>query len=249
MQLGRLLKLDFGEAPLERVFGSLDAERRSVNRRLQQGVKPDEFPALHSYSLALERATEVLRAFSSQWPVAADQPSGLAPLAAPLASSVAPREADPPKEILSVLVKTGYLALTHGLVGHAREIFDGLTAIRPKSPIPLIGQALLLVESGNGSQGAALLREKAIGLEPDCDDLVRAHLGLVLRLIGSNQEAWNVLEQVVTAGRDPEAVSFARGLLQEPSPGAIPSVPLSSPSRAQEEQEGSLGEPKADRST
>lgn len=243
MQLGTLLKLDFGETTLEKIAATLESEQASARLRMQQGVSPEEFAPLEGYSLALARAKEVLLALAGAQPASGTGPSATYPLSG-LSTSPRPAEApaEPPKEVLSHMAKAGFLALAHGLIGPAREIFDGLAAMRPRSPIPLIGQALILVESAKGAQGVTLLREKAIGLEPECDDLVRAHLGLVLRLIGSNQEACHELRQVVADGRDANAVSFARGLLQEYSPEPIPAFASHALASAPGRNEESSGE-------
>jgi Flp pilus assembly protein TadD len=118
------------------------------------------------------------------------------------------------KELLQILMESGYLAGGYGFFAEAEVIFKGIMAARPESEYPLIGLAVSKMNAGKNDEAVKILHKQALKLNPE-SDLARSFIGLALKLGGLNDESLTVLGEVVAAGRDETAVKMARSLMEE----------------------------------
>jgi Flp pilus assembly protein TadD len=115
---------------------------------------------------------------------------------------------------VQLLMEIGYLAGGHGYPAESETIFEGIRAMRPQSELPVIGLAVAKMNAGHHQEAARILWEEALAINPE-SDLARSFLGLVLKLSGLQSESRTILEEVVAADRQPEAVNMAKSLLEE----------------------------------
>lgn len=115
---------------------------------------------------------------------------------------------------IQMLMEIGFLAAGRGEINAAETIFNGIKALRPESESPLIGLAVARMNAGNNQEAIAILRDRALALNP-LSDMANSFLGLALKLEGLNSQADSILEGVVAGNGDPGAVSMARALLAE----------------------------------
>lgn len=117
-------------------------------------------------------------------------------------------------EMTRRLAEIGFMAGGYGLIPQSRSIFEGLQAALPESEYPLIGLALNHVHTGNPAEAVKILQDQALQRHPD-SAMVRAFLGLALRLAGHAQAAERELQRVLDDTQaDPEATALARSLLE-----------------------------------
>ena len=118
-------------------------------------------------------------------------------------------------ELVRLLTEIGLMGAGHGCAAEADAIFAALMAARPDSELPVVGAAMARLGAGQPEGAVALLRDKALKINPASDD-ARSVLGLALRLAGRAAESQAVLRELAETGRDPKAVSLARTLLATP---------------------------------
>jgi thioredoxin-like negative regulator of GroEL len=106
-----------------------------------------------------------------------------------------------------VLVDLGFMAVMRGHIQHAGTLFKGVRAARPQEDAGYIGEALLLIQTGDIAGAAAMLR-----LRPP-SDANRVFLGMALLQLGETVEAEQVLRDVVATAREPALIEMARTLL------------------------------------
>ena len=111
------------------------------------------------------------------------------------------------------LMEIGLMAAGNGLLSDAETIFLGLAAARPESELPLVGRAFVRMNAGRHKE-AALLLQQAMEKNPD-SDLAMSFLGAALQMSGLTSASLDVLQQVIEANGNPEAVEFAKSLLEE----------------------------------
>ena len=97
------------------------------------------------------------------------------------------------------------------MASEAATIFAAIEAVRPDSELPLVGQGVVHLNAGRTNEGITVLR-KALEKNPD-SEFAASFLGLALLQAGLSQAAENLLNQVVTSGKDPRAVELSRALL------------------------------------
>lgn len=118
------------------------------------------------------------------------------------------------RELVQLLMEVGYVAAGNGFYKEAVVIFEGVRAIRPDSPFPEIGAAVLELNRRRANRAITILRDSALVKDPE-SDLAKSFLGLALRQAGYTQQSRNLLEEVVAANRDPVAVDMAAALLSD----------------------------------
>ena len=118
------------------------------------------------------------------------------------------------KKMLQLLTEIGFFAAGNGFFVEAEKIFEGIQAVRSESEYPHIGLAWAKINAHKPEEAIAVLKEKALKLNPD-NDLAKSYLGLALRLANLNHESESVLQEVVESGRNAEAVNMARAVLEE----------------------------------
>jgi tetratricopeptide (TPR) repeat protein len=114
--------------------------------------------------------------------------------------------------VVQQLMEIGYMAAGGRMSADAATIFDAIEAVRPESELPLIGHAVTRLNAGRADEAIALLR-KALERNPD-SEFAAAFLGLSLKQAGLSQAAGNILQQVVSQGKDAQAVGLAKSLLE-----------------------------------
>lgn len=116
-------------------------------------------------------------------------------------------------ETVQSLMEIGYVAVGCGYFAEAEAIFAGVQAARPASELPQLGRAMAKLNAGQVNEAISLLRG-ALETNPD-SDLAMSFLGLALRKAGLGQASRDVLDQVIRANHQPEAVALARSLLED----------------------------------
>lgn len=114
-------------------------------------------------------------------------------------------------ETVQRLMEIGYMAAGAGRSADADVIFTAVQAARPESEYPQIGRAVVCLNAGLHAEAIAVLRG-ALEINPD-SDLAMAFLGFALQQAGLAQESQQVLQQVVDADGDPDAVAMAQAIL------------------------------------
>lgn len=118
------------------------------------------------------------------------------------------------KEILQVLMEIGYVAIGRGLESAAETIFNGVSAARPNSELPVIGAAVTKMNFGDFASAVKLLGEKALVINPK-SDLAKCFLGVVSFYCGSLKEALSILPDIIANSSDESAVKIATSIMNE----------------------------------
>lgn len=118
----------------------------------------------------------------------------------------------PSTEQVQRLMEIAFVAAGNGLTSDAETIFAGIQAVRPESELPIIGRAIIKMNSGQLQDSIHLLRE-ALLHNPD-SDLGLSFLGVALQLSGHNHAAAEAFSQVADAGITTEAVELATTFAQ-----------------------------------
>jgi Bacterial type III secretion protein (HrpB1_HrpK) len=138
-----------------------------------------------------------------------DTPGAAAALQADIGFGVAGRSlrgaASP--ELLEQLAEVGFLASECGLHAAAESIFTNLTAMKPGSPSPLIGAAM--VRARRGEVDAAIEQLRGVVVQYADSEMAKAMLGTLL-VHAERPGALALFEEVLATGRDSGAVDVVR---------------------------------------
>ncbi|HSI83001.1 MAG: HrpB1 family type III secretion system apparatus protein [Candidatus Methylacidiphilales bacterium] len=115
-------------------------------------------------------------------------------------------------ETVQLLMEAAYTAVGAGLTERANAVFAGLRALRPESEIPVIGQAVALMNSGSLVDATRVLEDEALVINPN-SAMARAFLGLTLHLQGLGAQSRMALETVISEDTDPAATALAQSIL------------------------------------
>jgi thioredoxin-like negative regulator of GroEL len=107
------------------------------------------------------------------------------------------------------LADVGFLALSHGLIGHAAAVFEGLRAARPAEEAGVIG--LAMIHLANNQPDAAVAGLKA--LPPS--DAALTFLGIALARLGDLGEARQKLAMVIRTAPGTPHAELAQSVLAE----------------------------------
>ena len=123
---------------------------------------------------------------------------------------------DVESDLLKRMAQLGFVACrSKALKPHATAIFECLKAERPKSPVPVIGMAMIHLNCDKSPQEAAdHMRNNGVGVN-EGDLLSRAFLGLFLKMAKRGTEADEVLNEVLVADDDETATKLAKAVLSE----------------------------------
>jgi Flp pilus assembly protein TadD len=132
-------------------------------------------------------------------------------LSTPLAPGSA-AEASSDTVLVRTLMEAGYVAAGTFSAARAEAIFAAVKILRPKSEVPVIGQAVAQLNAGDYLAAIRLLRDEALSMNPD-NHVARALLGVALQLHGDRSEAETELRKVSEANTDPVATALARSAL------------------------------------
>lgn len=124
-------------------------------------------------------------------------------------------------ELVRLSMRIGYAAAWKGLSGDALKIFKGVGAVRPESEVPLIGAAVIGMLSGDFEMSGKAL-DHALEANPE-NDLIRAHLGCLMRLRGEEEEGRKLLVSISEDSNDPSAKALAFHLKDRPAGELLPS--------------------------
>lgn len=113
-----------------------------------------------------------------------------------------------------LLGKIAFLGLWQGRFKEGESIFKALEKMDPSRIGPLLGQGMALAHQGKFDEAVAMLRDKALALDPD-DEHTQAWYGLVLYRSGQEALARPALEKIAARGKAEDAVALAKSLLEE----------------------------------
>ncbi len=116
------------------------------------------------------------------------------------------------RELRSLLAEIGFMAGGHGYQVEMERICDGLEAEDPSDGKPVIIRALGRMNQGQVETSVSML-EQALSDGKSEQPLLQAFLGMAYHLAGRNRDKHRLLEQVLDADEDPEAVQMARAFL------------------------------------
>ena len=119
----------------------------------------------------------------------------------------------PSTENVQRLMEIGFVAAGNGLLADAEVIFAGVQAARPDSELPLVGRAFIRMNAKQ-HRDAVLLLQQAMEKNPE-SDLAMSFLGAALQMSGMNQASREVLQQVIDANGNEQAVELAKALLEK----------------------------------
>lgn len=97
--------------------------------------------------------------------------------------------------LYKILMRVGFLAADCANAPVAEKLFKTLQAAKPNNESPLIGLAYNCILAGKFDEAVALLRDKALVLNPD-NHTARAYLGLALGCKGDKDASNKILEEV-----------------------------------------------------
>lgn len=125
------------------------------------------------------------------------------------------------REYLRVMMEAGYIYLGMRRFKQARELFDGLIALAPKSEVPFV--ALGNVDFCEGKIGQAMRRyRQALKIDPS-SAFAKVYLGEALLFGGKKREAVDTLSEVAGSDRG-GAGEFAKALLDATKKGFEPKI-------------------------
>jgi len=116
------------------------------------------------------------------------------------------------EDIVKLLGQLGFMAGGRRMVAEADAITKALELLRPDSERPLIIRAFAQLNANNATEAVRILQDQALKINPQ-STLAKGFLGLALHKAGRMGERDKVLNEVIEAGDDEDAVSFAQGLL------------------------------------
>lgn len=116
-----------------------------------------------------------------------------------------------PSEDLRVLMEAGYLYLGMQRFQEAKEVFEGVTVIAPKSEVPMVALGNVYCVQGKFDQ-AIKTYEKALEIESK-SAFAKAYLGEALFFKGERDKANKTLEEASQLDPKGKSGEFARSLL------------------------------------
>lgn len=124
------------------------------------------------------------------------------------------------RDDLVVLMEGGYLLLRMGRFEAAREVFEGVSILAPKTEVPFVASGSVYFAQMKYDQ-AIQQYKKALSVNPE-SAFALAYLGESLFFKGKKDEATEMLEKA--SGLEPAGKSgdFARALLEAIKNGYVP---------------------------
>lgn len=115
------------------------------------------------------------------------------------------------KEYLALMMEAGYVYLGMQRFKEARDVFEGLTSLKPESEIPLVALAGVSFCQGKLEEAVRIYR-KALKLNP-ASIYARAYLGEALFFAKEKGEAVKLLREVDREDPKGAVGDFSRALL------------------------------------
>jgi len=127
-----------------------------------------------------------------------------------------------PSEDLRILLESGYLYLGMQRFKEAKEVFEGVVVLAPKSEVPLVALGNVHCVQGKFDQAIKTYKE-ALEIEPK-SAFATAYLGEALFFRGDKEKAVEALEKASKMEPDGKSGDFARSLLDLIKKGFTPAV-------------------------
>jgi tetratricopeptide (TPR) repeat protein len=124
------------------------------------------------------------------------------------------------REDLVVLMEGGYLLLRMGRFDAAREVFEGVSVLAPKTEVPHVAAGSVFFAQMKYDQ-AVQHYKKALSLNPE-SAFAQAYLGESLYFKGKKEEAVLALEKASQLDPNGKSGDFARALLEAIKNGYAP---------------------------
>ncbi len=124
------------------------------------------------------------------------------------------------KDEVVILLEAGYVLMDMGRFDHAREVFNGASALLPKSEVPHLALGTLEFSQGRHDKALQAYR-KAQQLAPK-SSLPRAHAGEALLFLNKANEAVKELQAAIDVEPDGDGARLAKALLEAKEAGALP---------------------------
>lgn len=124
------------------------------------------------------------------------------------------------REHLALLMEAGYICLGMQRFKEAKEIFEGVAALKPESEIPLVALAGISFCRGKLKE-AIQTYQKALKMNPE-SLYAKAYLGEAFFFDGQKQEAVRLLKEVGQLETKGPTGDFARALLDALEKGFTP---------------------------
>jgi predicted Zn-dependent protease len=122
----------------------------------------------------------------------------------------------PDKETIQYLGIVAVLAAVAGMRKEAKTIADALIAARPDDENAQYIVAMAKIGAGEPEESAKILQDKILVKSPD-NSLAKATLGLAYSLMGRNTDRDRLVQEVVDAGDNPEAINMTKVYMQAPA--------------------------------
>jgi hypothetical protein len=114
---------------------------------------------------------------------------------------------------IRLLAEVGFLAGGHRLSAQAEQISLALEQLRPDSEKPFLVRAMAQLNAQETDQAIRVLQEQALAKVPD-SSIAKAFLGLAFHIAGRGNDKARILDEVLSADDDEDAVALARSLLE-----------------------------------
>lgn len=127
-----------------------------------------------------------------------------------------------PSEDLRILLESGYLYLGMQRYKEAKEVFEGVVVLAPKSEVPLVALGNVYCVQGKFDQAIKTYQE-ALEVEPN-SAFATAYLGEAQFFKGQKEKAVGNLEKASKMDPSGKSGEFARSLLDLIKKGFTPAV-------------------------
>jgi predicted Zn-dependent protease len=115
-------------------------------------------------------------------------------------------------DTVKLLAEIALMAGGYGMTSRADTIVVGLEQARPNNERPHLLRAITRLNAKDTATAERILREQALRVNPN-SAMSKAFLGIALHMQGRTNERDRVLNEVIAADDDEEAVKIARDLL------------------------------------
>ena len=126
---------------------------------------------------------------------------------------------DVPQEEVAFLLEAGQLLMELGRPKDAETVFVGVSALLPKSDVPLVLLGNLLFSQGK-FQRALKFHQDALKARPD-SALAQAHIGEALMFLKKIDDGLAALHKAIEMDADSPAAAFARALIESHESGEL----------------------------
>ena len=119
-----------------------------------------------------------------------------------------------PSEMLQLLTDIGYVATGCGKKSSAECIFKSVVSARPDNEYAYIASAFMHMVFGEYTEASRLLVEGALKVHPD-SEMARTFYAFLLHQVGQRAQSRIILDDVMSTGKDDDAIQFANKIIKE----------------------------------